>query len=315
MSNDALRNRISVDLGIPPNLLDRLIKRAPHTYKVYTIPKKTKGRRTIAQPARETKYIQTWLINNIFNSLPVHECATAYKAGSNIKNNAASHANFSFIAKFDFKDFFTSIKDEFIESHLKLHLGNILSDDDIDDIVRVSCIHFSGRKHRCLSIGAPSSPAISNSIMYEFDTKISEWCSNNKVNYTRYADDLTFSTNTPLLLFNIEKEIRSIFKNLNYPKLRLNQKKTIFLSKKHQRRVTGLILSNEGKVSLGRDRKRMISALVHKYTINKLSDEKKFHLQGLLSFASDIEPLFVARLRGKYGSNVIDEIYSLRKPS
>ncbi|HCN8126267.1 TPA: RNA-directed DNA polymerase, partial [Escherichia coli] len=46
-----------------------------------------------------------------------------------------------------------------------------------------------------LSVGAPSSPFISNIVMSSFDEEISSFCKENKISYSRYADDLTFSTN------------------------------------------------------------------------------------------------------------------------
>ena len=78
-------------LGFNEAQLLRLIARSPHTYKIYTIAKKSGGVRTIAQPAKETKFIQHWLIQNVFDRLPVHACAAAYKRGASIKANAAAH--------------------------------------------------------------------------------------------------------------------------------------------------------------------------------------------------------------------------------
>jgi len=313
MNNFALRETLIKEIGIPQRYLSRLILRAPHTYKVYTIPKKDNDRRTIAQPAKETKYIQHWLMKNVFHLLPVHRCATAYKPGGSIKLNAGTHASNSFIAKFDFKDFFTSIKAEYLKMHLVKHLGSQLSSEDVNDILRISCIKYSNKNDMCLSIGAPCSPMLSNSIMYEFDEKVSKWCSENGVTYTRYADDLTFSTNTPGISAEIEDVIRKIAGSVEYPVIRFNRKKTVHVSKKYQRRVTGLIIDNSGRVSLGRDRKRMISSLVHKYSINLLEEKRVYHLQGLLGFANDAEPLFVARLRGKYGTELIEELLGKRK--
>lgn len=310
---NTLRKRVMLDLGIPANQLNRLIARAPHTYKVYTIPKKNRGRRTIAQPAKETKYIQYWIIENIFKKLPVHQCATAYTKGSSIKENAKIHAKNTYFVKMDFKDFFTSIKDEHLSAHIRTYLRDELSDEDISDIVRVSCIRLPSRDYMCLSIGAPSSPILSNTIMYEFDTKVDSWCRDNNVVYTRYADDMTFSTRERDLSSDIEKTVRLIAKRLNNLSLRFNAKKTTHLSKRHQRRVTGLIINNEGKISLGRDRKRTISSLVHRFTVQSLPENKLFELQGLLGFAKDVEPLFLARLRAKYGSKLIDKIMSTRK--
>lgn len=313
MSEQPLIHRIISDLLIPEELLGRLIKRAPHTYKVYKIPKKSKGKRTIAQPARETKYIQHWLINNTFELLPVHEAATAYTKGSSIKNNALKHVSNEYISKFDFKDFFTSIKANHLESHIVKHLGDCLDEDDIDMILRLCCIKPKGNGPLCLSVGAPSSPLLSNSIMYEFDTLVTDWCHKNGFIYTRYADDLTFSTNEKNVCKNIEPTLRKIIKGLEYPVLRFNRKKTIHLSKKNQRRVTGLTLTNDGAVSIGRTKKREISALIHKYSLKLLEDNEIFRLQGLLGFVTDVEPIFMKKMKEKYGYELVKEILRVRK--
>jgi hypothetical protein len=103
--NSSLRKQLQESLGIKESQLNRLIQRAPYTYKVYSIPKRSGGVRVIAQPAKETKFIQHWLIKNIFEKLPIHQCAMAYKEGSSIKKNATVHKNNSYITKFDFKGF------------------------------------------------------------------------------------------------------------------------------------------------------------------------------------------------------------------
>lgn len=309
-----LRERLVEALGVPDHHLNRLILRAPHTYKIYTIPKKNKGRRTIAQPAKETKYIQHWLMSNIFNALPLHDCATAYRKNASIKHNAELHASNAYLSKFDFKDFFTSIKDVHLACHLSKYLGGDLSEDEINDIVRLSCIKMPGKDYMCLSIGAPSSPMLSNTIMFQFDTKISDWCASHGVSYTRYADDLAFSTNeNGVLTTGIEAVIRGVARDLDCLALRLNNRKTAHLSKKHQRRITGLIINNDGNVSLGRSRKRKISSMVHKYDVKALSGDQVYYLQGLLGFAKYVEPQFIERLNRKYGSDVISRILSLRK--
>lgn len=310
---DHLRRDLQESLGISDYLLNRLIQRAPYSYKVYTIPKRSGGQRTIAQPAKETKFIQRWLIQNIFSKLPVHESASAYKDGASIKKNATAHKNNSYVTKLDFKDFFPSIKVSDLVEHISKHLGESLGYQDIQDVARISCIRLQGRSDLCLSIGAPSSPVLSNTIMYSFDSELFAWCAKNGITYTRYADDLTFSTNTKEISSDIEPFVRGVVQKLTYPSLSLNNEKTTHLSKKHQRRITGIIINNKGDVSLGRNRKREISVLIHKFSIGILPEFEIFRLQGLLGFAKDIEPLFVARMRGKYKSSLIDEIFQKRK--
>lgn len=310
---DHLRRDLQASLGISDYLLNRLFQRAPHSYKVYTIPKRSGGQRTIAQPAKETKFIQRWLIQNIFSQLPVHECASAYKIGASIKKNANAHKSHSYVTKLDFKNFFPSITSNDLVMHISKHLGNSLGTQDIQDIARISCIRLQSKSELCLSVGAPSSPVLSNSIMYSFDSEIFAWCAKNGITYTRYADDLTFSTSTKKISSDIEPFVRDVAQKLTYPSLSLNSKKTTHLSKKHQRRITGIIINNEGNISLGRNRKREISALIHKFTLSILPEPEIFRLQGLLGFAKDVEPLFVARMRGKYTSKLIEEVLQKRK--
>ena len=310
---DHLRHDLQSSLGVSDYLLNRLVQRAPHSYKVYTIAKRSGGLRTIAQPAKETKFIQHWLIENIFSQLPVHECASAYKVGASIKKNANAHKSNSYVTKLDFKDFFPSITSNDLVKHLSIHLGDSLGTQDIQDIARISCIRLPGKSDLCLSVGAPSSPVLSNSIMFSFDSEVFTWCDKNGITYTRYADDLTFSTNTKNISSDIEPFVRGIAQRLAYPSLSLNSKKTTHLSKKHQRRITGIIINNEGNISLGRNRKREISALIHKFTLGILPEPEIFRLQGLLGFAKDVEPLFVARMRGKYTSKLVEEVLQKRK--
>ena len=309
----SLSKSIHESLGVSSAQLERIIQRAPNTYKVYEIPKKSGGHRIIAQPAKETKYIQNWLIKNIFTRLPIHASAAAYKEGASIKKNASTHKDNSYIAKFDFKDFFTSIKINDIVVLLHLHFSKEYGNEDIFKMAYISCIKHDMQPELCLSIGSPSSPILSNAVLFEFDSMVQEWCSQIGLTYTRYADDLTFSTNVKHLCRDIEPKIREIVDSLSHPKLTINNKKTIHLSKKFQRRITGLIINNLGEISLGRDRKREISALIHKYSLGVLLPEDTFRLQGLLGFAKDVEPAFIERMNKKYESNLINSIFSLRK--
>lgn len=299
--------------GLSDAQIHRLISRAPHAYKVYTIPKKSGGTRTIAQPAKETKFLQRWLIQNVFGALPQHESATAYKTNASIKNNASVHKGNPYLSKFDFENFFPSIKESDLIQHFVKHLGDQFNENDIQIIARLCCMSSTGSKERRLSIGAPSSPLLSNSVMFDFDVQIANWCINNEFIYTRYADDLTFSTKCKGRSPELENKIRSVIAELIYPRIRLNRKKTIHLSKKYQRRVTGLIINNDDQLSIGRQRKREISTLIHRHSLQMLSLEETFHLQGLLGFAKDIEPEFIISMRQKYGSKIVDAIFKIRK--
>ena len=305
---------LSSALALSHRELLTIILKAPTSYKVYSIPKKSGGQRVIAQPARQTKYVQNVLIEKYLTKLPVHECASAYKKGASIKKNAYAHKENIFLAKFDLENFFNSITLNDLQLHFKRHLSEYLDPQAQSLMAICCCVASTDRSQRVLSVGAPTSPMLSNSIMYEFDKEIYDWCIARNITYTRYADDLTFSTNEKNISFEIEKKLLRTLQLLKYPALNLNSKKTIYSSKKNKRRITGLIIDNENKISLGRERKRSISAMIHKFSIGVLPSEELAKLQGLLGLAEDVEPLFNSRMRAKYGHQIISAILSHRAP-
>ncbi len=302
--------RIAEEFGISSTVVSKVVSTAPHRYKTYSVKKKSgSGERLIAQPAKEIKIIQRYIVKDVIDKLPIHDAAGAYRKKRNIKWNAEGHANNRYLLKMDFRNFFPSLRPEHLIQHIIRHMPEKFDEEDLKAITQL-CFWKPHKKHYLqLSIGGPSSPFISNTLMYDFDNEVSQISANNEVKYTRYADDLTFSTNKPHTLKNIEKEVIRIVSTLEYPKVSINADKTIHTSKKHHRRVTGLILSSQGNVSLGRKRKREISVMVHHAINGMLDTGRNEHLKGLLAFSHDVEPDFVERLEQKYGKKEVSSLY------
>lgn len=299
----SLLERISGDLGLLPDHLNRIIRTAPLRYKKYLIKKRNGGDRLVAQPAKEVKAIQYWLMANILQELPVHDAAVAYRIGKSIKYNATLHAASNFMLKVDFKSFFPSIKKANIKQHIALHLGEQLEKDAIEMISHVlSWAPIRGRGLE-LCIGAPSSPLVSNSVIYKCDQIIHQYALENDLIYSRYADDITISSLERGKLSPALSAIRDAIQGLAYPHLQLNEEKTVFASRRSRRAVTGLILTPDHRVSLGRERKRNIASMYHHYIIGKLPFERHAELNGLLAFAESIEPGFRAKLAEKHGAH------------
>ena len=300
---------ISGFFGLSEGETKKLIASAPYRYKVFHIKKRNSKRlRTVAQPAREVKELQRWLVDWAFTSLPVHNAATAYIRGGGIRLNAQMHVNCRYLLKMDFQEYFPSIKLPAVRQHLTKHLHERYQDEDILRMCKVVLWKPTPFSELELCIGGPSSPIISNSVAFEFDKAIATCCAEMGVTYTRYADDLTFSTNKRGVLRGIEKLVVQKCAQVEYPILRINSDKTVHVSKKYMRRVTGVTLSSEGKCSLGRDRKRLIRAALHRALNNRLSDDEMAKLHGHLAFANDIEPSFVDAMKRKYGENFIRSV-------
>lgn len=307
-----LITKLSSDTMIQASALEYLIRSAPYRYKVFEVEKKGgMGKRTIAQPAREVKALQYWVIDNVLRDFPIHPAAMAYRKGSSIRDNASLHAQQRFLLKLDFADFFHSITAQDFEAYLAASSPNKWTREEVVQLERILFWNRNRAGRLIMSIGAPSSPALSNALMFEFDERVQAICRGMTVNYSRYADDLTFSTNFPNILRDVDAHVEGICRDLKHPRLVLRREKTVHASRAGSRRVTGLVLSNAGTVSLGRERKRLIRAEVHHFLSGNMEPEDAIRLRGMLAFVNAAEPTFLDRLRDAYGTDAISRIMSL----
>ncbi|MGR6839021.1 hypothetical protein ACU5DF_07825 [Aliivibrio wodanis] len=79
-------------------------------------------------------------------------------------------------------------------------------------------------------------------------------------------------------------------------------------SKGHNRHVTGITLSNDGNISLGREKKRKISAGIHHFSLNLLESEDALKLSGKLAHAAFIESDFLEKMITKYGQETVSSL-------
>ena len=297
--------RLSAETGVGVEKIRVIMRSASHRYKTYTIPKRTGGRREISQPTPAVKFIQKWLCRNVFSRFPIHDAAQAYKEGANIGANARIHVKQNYLLKVDFENFFPSIKGDDVRSLVnggRETFEPALTDEDVEVIVKAVC------KDGALTIGAPSSPLISNVLMYDFDRELSEECQRRLVRYSRYADDIVLSTNEPGQLAELLRFVASLLKKPGRPLLTINPNKTVFTSRKRLRRITGLVLTSDREVSIGRRAKRKLRSMIFGYSLGQLSVADAVYLRGYLAFVRSIEPDVIPRLELKYGSEVLTRI-------
>lgn len=303
----ALVERMAKDAKVSIGYLQLVVRTASRRYKVYEIPKRSGGARKIEQPSREIKYLQRWLVRHVFSHFSVHNAAKAYREGVGIRDNALIHLENNFLLKLDFENFFPSIKRGELLLFFKNNVDKLSSvgidDKDIEVILDLVC------RNGALTIGSPSSPILSNIIMFDIDRKIYSICANYGVSYSRYADDLTFSTNIPNVLDIIVQEVRNLVASENCPVLKLNEKKSVFTSKKRKRIVTGIYLTSDDKLSVGRDKKRQIKSMLYRMMMGSLTDMETSYLSGYLSFANYVEPDFLMRLRAKFGDDAVNAAF------
>lgn len=275
---------------------------ASHKYKTYEINKRNGGKRRIFHPSKELKDYQKFLSKHLFEKLPIHESVFSYRKNISIHDMASKHKFDNYILRIDFIDFFPSLTSRNIRNHIKKYSESLEYEIDENDITLINSIVCRFNK---LTIGAPSSPSISNTLLYDFDCTMSNI--SNDIKYSRYADDLYFSSNKQNLLSEVFAKIYK-FKIENELSLNINPEKIIKSSKKFNRSITGLVITSDNKVSIGREKKRYIKGLVHKYIYDSLSLKDLNYLKGYLSFIKSVEKSFLISLEKKYSKDVIDKL-------
>lgn len=297
-------DQVAASLGLSRGVCENIARTAHRRYKVFLIPKKNgRGFRTVAQPAREVKAIQRTLVLMLDQLLPVHPAATAYRPGSSILRNARAHVRAKYITKLDFEAFFPCIDRTSLGRHLRQHLSH-LDGDDIAFILSACCWTPKGTTTQRLCIGAPSSPMLSNSIMHDIDSDIQTYCEEVGAVYTRYSDDICISATMPDVLAPLEQRIRHRIRESTRPTLTLNEAKRVAVGRGSAMNVTGLVLSNQGAVTVGRERKRGVRAGVMRYLKGALDLNETARLKGELAYVISIEPGFRFVLTKTYGMEI-----------
>jgi len=269
--------------------------------KIFKIDKKN-GKRIITQPSIRLKLIHYWLIESIFKKMSVHKTAMAFQESLDIRINALKHKSNKYFLKLDLKDFFPSIVFSDIVPYLhKWRQQNTEYEemgDELNNVIETACFDKRNR----LPIGYPSSPIISNIIMFDFDVYIikeleSKMEQFGKVVYTRYADDLIFSTNQRLVCKKVMEIVKEKLKSMDSPKLRINNSKTRFLSSSGGSAiVTGLRVCYDGHITIHRKYKNRIRGLLHKFEINQLNESGINTLRGHLSYIKYVDPVYYTKL-------------------
>ena len=173
------------DLGIPAKTLYAVSNSLRCHYHTAKIPKEDGSVRTLTVPDPLLKHIQRRIADVLLSQMPVSPWATAYRPGGGALVNAVPHAGQPRILKLDIRHFFDSIlystvKDRAFPAEKYAEPIRIL--------LAMLCYYRDS-----LPQGAPTSPAISNLVLRDFDHTVGTWCRRRGITYTRYCDDMTFS--------------------------------------------------------------------------------------------------------------------------
>jgi hypothetical protein len=189
-----------------------------HAYR--WIPKRSTGWRLIEMPKASLRAIQRKLLHGLLAYVPPHEAAHGFRCGHSIITNAQAHVGQRVVLKMDLQDFFLTLRgsrmdalfrslgypDEVARTLTTLCTNRVSSDvlrprdhgQYAGELPETDWIMRKRYASSHLPQGAPSSPGLVNLCAFRLDLRLQATADQFEANYTRYADDLSFSGDAEL---------------------------------------------------------------------------------------------------------------------
>ena len=268
-------------------------------YKKFYISKKDGTSREINSPCMSLKVIQRWVLENILYKVRVSQYSIGFVKngkGSPLVQCAERHKNNLYILKMDLKNFFSSVErgrvyNQFLQLGYNTYASNLLTN--------ICTLNGS------LPQGAVTSPYLANLVCYKMDIRIAGYCNKRDITYTRYADDLIFSSDNRDLLRKIYGMIKKIVEDEGFV---VNEEKTRFLSPKVHKEVIGVTV-NDGVIKAPKEMKRMVRAMIHyEIVTGDYSDNEK--IRGYIAYIDSLEKNYRNKII-KYIEKYLDDTITL----
>lgn len=293
-----LRNRddLADFLNISHKWLNYILyaKGVDNCYSTFEIPKKSGGTREISAPSYELKIIQKKLSlklqeyqKNLWKKRKISpNISHAFERDKSIITNAFIHRNKRYVLNIDLENFFDTIHFGRVSGFFQKHHDFNLPYKVATIIAQLSC--YKG----ALPQGAPSSPVIANMICQSLDIRVLSIAKKYKLDYTRYADDLTFSTNYKNFLKNKDNFLNDIKTEIKRAGFKINEKKTRLLFRDSRQEVTGLVVNK--KINVPKKFIKDTRAMAYRlYTTGEfmINDQKGTleQLEGRFSFIDQLD--------------------------
>lgn len=231
-------------------------------YRTFAIPKRSGGERTITAPCGMLKSFQS-TVNRIFQAFyDAPHPVNGFVPGRSVTDNARIHVGMNYVFNADIKDFFPSISIGRVWKALQAPPFNFspriasvfagICCNDIDSsrelVDRMPGEEDTAPHRIALPQGAPSSPVLSNAVCRRLDRRLSGLARRFGLNYSRYADDITFSSQHNVYREDGDfmKEFRRIIEAEGFT---LNEKKTRLQRRGQRQEVTGLVVNEKVNVT------------------------------------------------------------------
>jgi retron-type reverse transcriptase len=231
------------------------------SYKTFHIPKKSGGVRDISAPKALLKSFLTYTNKLLQAFYDAPEYVTGFVPEKSVVDNAERHVGMNYVFNTDLKDFFPSITKSRVWATLK-HPPFKFNDTIADAIAGLCCteVKIDGEMRWILPQGSPCSPTLTNIVCRNLDRQLHRLAKKYNLRYSRYADDITFSSNRNVFQKggDFQQELESIITGQHFT---INEKKTRLQKKNERQEVTGLIVSD--RVNVTREYVRSIDNLLY----------------------------------------------------
>lgn len=264
------RSDLADYLNIPPSKITYILfKRGVDSYYTeFEIPKKSGEPRRICAPAGDLKGVQRQLADalwehqkSIYEELGIKpNISHAFEEGKSIITNAKIHRNKRIVINVDLSDFFDSIHIGRVCGFFEKNKHFNLPHEPAITIAQLAC--YQGK----LPQGAPTSPIITNLVCQVLDMHLLSFAKRYRLDYTRYADDITFSTNDRAFLETWDSFYAELEKKIRKAGFSLNEKKTRITYRDSKQVVTGLVVNK--KISVDHAYCRKVRAMAHSLYTN-----------------------------------------------
>jgi RNA-directed DNA polymerase len=302
-------------LGIPLKQLHhfaahRLQETHAH-YVTFTIPKRDGSPRLIHAPKRRLKAVLRKLNAELVSRLPVSSHAHGFIVGRSIATNAALHVGRKVVLKFDIADCFPSLHYGRVRGMLialgfgypvAASLATLMTEPPRQPVGVGGKRYLTPVGPRVCVQGAPTSPGLCNAILMRLDRRLAGLAAKHGFNFTRYADDLTFSGDDAAKVNELMRSVRRIVTSEGF---RLNDAKTRVMRQGGRQTVAGVVVNE--MAGLSRQERRRLRAEIHHLNLNPPAnnDEAKAlrrQLAGKLSYLRMLSPRQAEPLLRQLGS-------------
>ncbi|PYL74384.1 MAG: hypothetical protein DMF26_11255 [Verrucomicrobia bacterium] len=239
---------IAIYLGVSPKLVSHMVIRPSRYYNTFEITKKNGSRRLITAPRVFLKTVQRYVLDCILSQVQPHDAAVGFRRGRNCGDGARRHVGRPYVWNIDLADFFPTITKQLVVG--------VFRDIGYPD---AAALFLGGLRclERRLPQGAPTSPALANLVAIPIDIELTAIAESAGMLYTRYADDMTFSSTT-LISADFRARVTNAVESFGFS---LRATKTRLMGPATRREVTGLTINQQ--VSIPRHRRRQLRAYFH----------------------------------------------------